>query len=613
MDILPLASEFQTPSREDWLRLVSVVLKGAEFERKLVSRTYNRFDIQPLYEKAEGGNVVRRDSHSAWRVLQRVEHPDPKQTAEQARADLEGGAAGLVLSLSGSSAARGFGVQGSLAAALDGVMLDLIHLSVETAPFAGRAAAEELIRLARERGLSCEALSVDFGLDPIGDIARTGTLPLPWNELARNCAGIVASLRDAGFRSGFLRIDTRPYHEAGASEAQELAAALATGIAYLRGLEANDIPLADAQAALSFLAVADANQFLAIAKLRALRRLWTRIEEECSLTPAPIHLQVETAWRMLTRRDPWVNLLRGTIAAFSAAIGGADSINVLPFTAALGLPDSFARRLARNTQLVLADEANLWRVADPAAGSGALEALTDALCAEAWTLFREIEAVGGIAESLAAGRIQQAIAAVRSERDRALASRRDPLTGTSEFPNIHEAPVAVLAPSPATLPEVPSAFPALSSHRIAEPFERLRDRSDAASARTGHRPKIFLANLGPVAAFTARATFAKNLFEAGGIEAIPNDGYRDPEAMAAAFRESGAPLACLCSSDEIYESEAEAAARALRAANPGAALYLAGRPGPREAALREAGISGFVFAVCDALGILDEALSRAGA
>ncbi|WP_046863736.1 methylmalonyl-CoA mutase subunit beta [Microvirga massiliensis] len=613
MDILPLASEFPTPSREDWLKLVSGVLKGAEFERKLVSRTYDGFEIQPLYEKAEGGKVAGRASHGVWRVMQRVEHPDPSQASEQARADLEGGAAGLILSLAGSLGGRGFGVQGSLAAALDGVMLDLIRLSVETAPFAGKAAADEIVRLARERGLACEALSVDFGLDPIGDMARTGRLPLPWEELARDCAGTVAFLRDAGFRSGLLRIDTRPYHEAGASEVQELAAALATGVAYLRALEASGIPFVDAQASLSFLAVADADQFLTIAKLRALRQLWARIEDECGLTPAPIHLQVETAWRMLTRRDPWVNLLRGTIAAFSAAVGGADDINVLPFTAALGLADPFARRIARNTQLVLADEANLWRVADPAAGSGAFEALTDDLCSGAWTLFREIEASGGIVASLQAGRIQEAIAGVRSKRNRAVASRRDPLTGTSEFPNIHETPVAVLAPSPALRPDPAPDFPALPSRRTAEPFEHLRDRSDDALARAGRRPRVFLANLGPVAAFTARATFAKNLFEAGGIEAIPNDGFPDHGAMAAAFRYSGAPLACLCSSDEIYESDAEAAARALHAAHPGATLYLAGRPGPHEAALRDAGISGFVFAGCDALGVLDAALSQAEA
>ena len=175
----------------------------------------------------------------------------------------------------------------------------------------------------------------------------------------------------AGFAGPTARVDTRAYHEAGASEAQELAAALATGVAYLRALESAGIRSPRRARALSFLIVADADEFLTVAKLRALRRLWARVEEACGLAPEPIRLHAETAWRMATRRDPWVNLLRATIAAFSAGIGGADGVTVLPFTAALGLPDAFARRLARNTQLILLEESNLARVADPAAGAAA--------------------------------------------------------------------------------------------------------------------------------------------------------------------------------------------------------------------------------------------------
>ena len=189
-----------------------------------------------------------------------------------------------------------------------------------------------------------------------------------------------------------------------------------------------------ARDALSFLLVADADEFLSVAKFRALRRLWARVEEACGLAPKPIRLHAETAWRMTTRRDPWVNLLRTTVAAFSAGIGGADAVTVLPFTTALGLPDAFARRLARNTQLILLEEANLWRVADPAAGAGGFEALTDALCEKAWALFQEIEREGGIVESLARGSLQARIAAVRAAREKAVATRKEPITGTSEFP-----------------------------------------------------------------------------------------------------------------------------------------------------------------------------------
>ena len=204
--------------------------------------------------------------------------------------------------------------------------------------------------------------------------------------------------------------------------------------------------------------MADADEFLTVAKLRALRRLWARVEQACGLEPKPIRLHAETAWRMTTRRDPWVNMLRTTVAAFSAGIGGADAITVLPFTAALGLPDAFARRIARNTQLILLDESNLARVADPAAGAGGFEALTDALCEKAWALFQEIEREGGILESLKGDKLQARIAAVRAQREKAVATRKEPITGTSEFPNIGEADVSVLlcdAPSERALAPPP--------------------------------------------------------------------------------------------------------------------------------------------------------------
>ncbi len=301
----------------------------------------------------------------------------------------------------------------------------------------------------------------------------------------------------------------------------------------------------------------------------------------------------------MTRRDPWVNLLRATVAVFSAGLGGADSISVLPFTQALGLPDAFARRLARNTQLVLLLESNLGKVADPAAGAGGLEALTNALVERGYALFQEIEKAGGLASALEGGAFQAEIAKTAAERAKNVARRKDPLTGASEFPNIHEKPVTVLIPAPAP----PAANPnALAPHRVAEAFEALRDQAETSAAR----PKIFLANLGPVAAFTARATFAKNFFEAGGVEALGNDGFADPAALAAAFKASGAKLAVLCSSDKVYAEQGVDAAKALTSA--GALLYIAGRPGDLEAQWRAAGVRDFVHVGSDVLGQLRGAL-----
>jgi methylmalonyl-CoA mutase len=291
------------------------------------------------------------------------------------------------------------------------------------------------------------------------------------------------------------------------------------------------------------------------------------------------------------------------MAAFAAGLGGADSVTVLPFTAALGLPDAFARRLARNTQLILLEEANLARVADPAAGAGGLEALTQQLGAAAWSLFQEIEAAGGAYTALESGLIQRKVAATRAERDSAVARGRDPLTGTSAFPDIHELPVTVLEPAPTARPVVRAqAIEPLPSIRLAEPLEALRDASDRVLAATGARPKVYLANLGTASDFTARTTFAKNFFEAGGIEAITNDGFANIADLAAAFKASGARLVCLCSSSEVYAKEAATTAKEL--AKPGTHIYLAGRPDELEDTLKSAGVQSFIYAGCDMLAVL---------
>ncbi|MFN5682967.1 methylmalonyl-CoA mutase family protein, partial [Bradyrhizobium sp.] len=357
---------------------------------------------------------------------------------------------------------------------------------------------------------------------------------------------------------------------------------------------------------------ADTDQFLTLAKFRSLRRLWARIEAACGLAPKPLFISGETAWRMLTRRDPYVNMLRATIATFAAGLGGANAITVLPHTAALGLPDAFARRVARNTQLVLLEESNLARVADPAAGAGGIEALTNELSTAAWTLFQEIEKAGGVVAALQAGLIQSKIAAVKQARDANLAKRRDVLTGASEFPNLNEAEVAVdavapLAPQPAA--KAALTFAALAPIRLADAFERLRDRSDALLKSKGQRPAIFLANLGTAADFTARATFARSFFEAGGITAVDGPGGTDPAALADAYRASGAAIVCLCSSDKAYAETAVPVAQALQAAGA-RHIYLAGRGGEQEAALREAGIGSFVFAGGDALKTLEDAYTH---
>jgi methylmalonyl-CoA mutase len=612
-DALPLAAEFPRTTQAEWRKLVDAALKDAAFDKRLVTHTYDGLRVEPLYGRAAGAKTVAgRAPGTAWALMQRIDHPDPAAASVQALQDLENGAAGLCLVFAGAPAARGYGVVANDTATLDralsGVMLDLIPLRIETSPFAGRPVANLMMELVDARKLDPAKLMVDFGLDPIGDMARTGSALLPWPELSARAGATAKDVRAKGFDNAhLLRADGRAVHEAGGSEAQELAFSIAAGASYLRLLEASGFTLEQARQRISFLMAADADEFLTIAKFRALRKLWARIEQACGLKPQPAFVSAETAWRMTTRRDPYVNMLRVTIAVTAAGVGGANAISVLPFTAALGLPDAFARRVARNTQLILLEESNLFRVSDPAAGSGGIEALTSQMSQAAWTLFQEIETAGGAAAALEQGLIQKKIAATRAAREAATARRKDAITGTSDYPNLSELPVAVIdVPRPAVpAPKAAIKFEALPQIRLAEPFEALRDASDRTLAKTGTRPKVLLANLGKLSDFTARATFARNFYEAGGIEALSNDGFRDQAAMIAAFRTSGAKLACLCSSDKFYEREAATAARAL--AGAGAIVHLAGRPGEHEADWRQAGIKSFIYVGCDVVSTLQAA------
>jgi len=612
-DDLPFAADFASATYDDWRKLVDGVLKGAPFE-KLVGKTYDGLRIEPIYRRArDAAPIAGRPAAAPWQIMQRIDHPDAAAANAQAREDLQSGATGLQIEFAGGPGARGFGVVNAAPETLkrlfDGIIFDA-GISIALNPVLGREnAGANLADLLEEKRLDPAKLDIRFNYQALSTMAVRGTSAASWSELEKPFAKIIGDLMDRGFRGPFALADGRPVHDAGGSEAQELAFALALAVAYLRALEAGGIALERARAAISFRLSADADQFLTMAKFRALRLVWARVEAACGLAPKPVFVAAETAWRMLTQRDPYVNMLRATMATFSAGLGGADSVTLLPHTLALGLPDPFARRVARNTQLILLEESNLAKVSDPAAGSGGIEALTRQLCESAWQLFQEIERAGGIFAALAKNLIQSKVATTRAGREANVARRKDVFTGASEFPDLAETKVAVLDTKPVKLApesEATFKFDALAPIRLAVPFERLRDRSDEILKSKGMRPRVFLANLGTPAEFTGRATFARSFFETGGIEAVASEGFNDPAALATAFTASGAALACLCSSDKVYAERAAGAAKALQAAKA-RHIYLAGRAGAQESALRAAGVNDFIFAGSDALAILQEA------
>ena len=451
--------------------------------------------------------------------------------------------------------------------------------------------------------------AVAFGLDPFAVSAR-GPFPADWGAQGGRYVETALALRSKGFRGPFLVADARAVHAAGGSPAQELAFALAAALSLLRRLEGSGAPPGEARALIAFRLAADTDELATLSKFRALRIAWSRVEEACGLEPRAAHVQAESAWRMMTARDVYVNVMRGAAAAFSAGLGGADSVSVLPHTLAVGLPDSLTRRLARNVQLILLRESNLGFVADPAAGAGAFEALTKALCEKAWGIFQEIEGQGGLPSALATGVFQRQVAANAAALANNVARLKTPITGVSAHADLIERPVEVAAGAPER--ETPAlAEGALAPLRLAEPFERLRDLSDAFLQRNGVRPKVYLAALGPEPRHRRRVAFMREWLEIGGFEAVYNGETATPEEAVERVSASGAPLVCLCGTDEAYVERAEAFARALRASGVNG-IALAGRPGEFERAWRAAGVYEFIFAGGDAVAMLGGLYRRIG-
>ncbi len=617
---LDLAAGFEPASYDIWRGLVEKALHGAEFDKRLVSRTAGGLTIKPLYTRADALPGAENAAPGAfpftrgtgapadrfgWQIHQRVVAADAAAANELILEELEGGAAGIVLQVA-APGQPGVAIANAadMAAVLKGVHLDFAPMQLDGGIEALSTARQFLQALEMAKAKPGSAVS-RLNVDPLGALARFGTAGAPIETALAETVKLAGEARTRGASLTAILVDATIPHEAGASEAQELAFLAAALVAYLRAFASAGAAPADALATIAFALAADTDFFLTAAKVRAARTIIARIAEACGASPADMHVTATTSVRMMAKRDPWTNMLRTTAACAGAAFGGADAITVLPYTWALGVPDRFARRIARNTQLVLQEESSLGRVIDPAGGSWYVESLTDDLARKAWGLFQDIERRGGIVPALTSGALQADIAAVAEARLKAVATGRLELTGISVFPLLGEDGVKV-APSPGASPlPAPQYAAPLLAHRLAEPFEALRDAADAYLARTGKRPRVFLANLGEIIDHGKRSTWVWNFLAAGGIDALTSDGYKDAAAAAKAFKASGADIACLCSSDAIYAREAEETAKALKAAGAKRVL-MAGKPSAAEAALRAAGVDGFLFAGQNAITTLQD-------
>lgn len=606
---LALADGFPTVAVEQWRQQVEQVLRRSGYLREgdptpdvvedvLASSTYDGITLHPLYTGTDAdsglpgfppyvrGSSAQGSVTTGWDVRQRHVQPDPSRANREILADLSGGASSVWL----RTGANGVPVD-RLADALHEVHLDMAGVVLEPgAEFAEAAAA--FAAVAEEHGVTPSSLRGNFGADPLGVQARTGHCPDGATELALRCS------RDfPGMHA--LVADGSPYHDAGGSDAEELGCALAAATTYLRRLTEAGLDIDTACGLLEFRFAATVEQFSTIAKFRAARRLWERVAGACGASESARaqRQHAVTSSAMLTRRDPWVNILRTTIAAFAAGVGGAQAVTAQPFDAAIGLPDDFSLRVARNTQALLLEESGLAQVIDPAGGSWYVETLTDELAHAAWEWFQRIEAAGGLPEALSSGLVAERLDATWQRRRVALAHRSDPVIGVSEFPNLDE-PAVVRDPAPAE----PAG--GLAQVRYAEDFERLRDAADQHAARTGTQPQVFLATLGPLATYTARASFAKNLLAAGGLQTTEAGPTESGQDVVDAYSGAPTPVVCLCSSDRVYSERAAETAAALREAGAERVL-LAGKQDAD-------GVDEYLFDGCDALAVLRDVHGRLG-
>jgi methylmalonyl-CoA mutase len=590
---------------------------GPEPDRLLDSPTYEGFAIRPLYTALDalpepplpgewpylrGGDALR-DVKSGWKVAEalpatRVAGVVADEVNAAVLAGLAEGVSALLIRVGESGVAPA-----QLEKVLDGVYLSMAPVILD-AGADYRTACDALLELVAEVEADQRAtLSIDLGADPL--TASLSERPAPAIREVVDVAKQVAGSH--GVRA--ITVDGPAFHNLGANATWELAGSVAAAVAYLRLLTESGLPVAHSLTQISFRLAADDDQFMTIAKVRALRQLWARVAEvvgEPESGAAVVH--AETSLPMMTQRDPWVNMLRTTLAAFGAGVGGADTVLVYPFDVAIpggfpGMATSFARRMARNIQLLLLEESHVGRILDPAGGSWFVEDLTEQLAQQAWQHFQAIEKHGGFAD--AGDYITGQIGEIAAQRADDVAHRRTAITGVNEYPNLTE---------PA-LPQNDSQHSPLAAGtlaRYAAAFETLRDRSDAYLDRTGSRPQALLLPLGPLAEHNIRTTFAANLLASGGIEAV-NPGTVDADGVAKAVADAGSPsVAVICGTDSRYGTEAAAIVEAARTAGV-AHICLAG---PQKAVAEtdpEQQPDEFLTMKINAVDSLSSLLSRLGA
>jgi len=680
-----LLDQFPPHTYEEWKEAAVALLKGAPFDKKLITPTYEGFLLQPIYRREDlatcahispapalGSQVrgTRPEGYleNPWKISQELPFSTPKEFNQAAVPDVERGQNELNIlldlaaqsgidpdsSVSGNVGSCGLSLASleDLETAFENLPLDSLSIyfqsGIVSLPVAGL-----FLALARKRGVAFEQLTGCFATDPLGHLSWSASIPVSLDRVYRDMSTLTkfAAKHLPGMQT--IEVNTNAYHNGGGNASDEVAFALATAAEYLRAMQSRGLEPEIVARKLRFSMAIGSQFFPEIAKFRAARLLWTQVFSAFAPeSPAPcFYLHARTGMWNKTRLDPYVNMLRTTTEAFSAVMGGCDSMHVGPFDEIFRVPDTFSRRIARNTHLILAEECDLTRTIDPAGGSYAVEVLTDQIARQAWRTFQEIEGAGGMAQALADGVPQQKVAAVRTLRDKSLAQRREIIVGTNTYPNADETlaepttpdyskihrirgeevaefrtsdasgshnsvlnsleailkagsdslmePVIEAASTGATLGEIsrtlwsgdrtPLSLPPVKIARAAQPFEILRKRITDAGP-----PEILQANMGPSRAYRARADWTSSFFQVGGFKVLNETDFTSPEEAEQAAIQKRTPIVVICSTDETYLELVPDLAKALKALDFPPTIMVAGAPGDNESTWKEAGVDDFV-------------------
>jgi len=701
----PTFTEFPVPGYQEWRDAAEAAIKGAPFEKVLVTRTHEGIDLQPMYRAEDAADLPHVGSLPGfapfvrgtetlgykldpWEVSQELAEVTPEAFNKTLLADLERGQTAVNMRLDTATllgedadtpetayVGKG-GVSISslddLGKALNGVDLAQTPIYIPAGASAVPMASMVLALLEKQSGAK-EKLRGCIGADPLGELAREGRLPRTlsgaYDDMAKLTAWAAANAPDLQT----VLVRAHPYHDGGGNTVQELAFAIATGVEYLREMQSRGISVDQAAPRILFAFSLGSNFFMEIAKLRAARILWAKVVKEFGGSEDSQKMQIHartSGWNK-TLYDPNVNMLRSTTEAFSGVLGGCDSMHISPLDEVARIPSDFTRRVARNAHTVLRDEAGLTRSIDPAGGSWYVESLTDSVARNAWDLFRDVEKQGGMTKALQGGFAQEQVAAVAAERAKAYAQRKDIFVGTNMYANMADKPLEVSdidhaalqqtraadlkayrdaadsarrqsaleklgQASPegrielavqavldgATIADICLAVAAgeemdpliepIKIQRGAEAFEKLRRRSEAHAESTGAKPKVFLANMGPIPQHKARADFSRGFLEVGSFDVIGNNGFETPDQAIQAAIDSGAPVVVICSTDKTYPDLVPPIAKGIKEAKPDTMVLVAGYPSDHIDAFKQAGVDDFIHVRANCYDLLDNLQNRIG-